>query len=68
MSIPHVSSRRSKADTARSFGNWAVQRCLEAAATAEERRKIVTCMRYVLLVSYLRAALISIKLVGVSSS
>ncbi|KAL1752153.1 armadillo-type protein [Schizophyllum commune] len=27
------------------FGNWAVQRCLEAAATAEERRKIVTCMR-----------------------
>lgn len=30
-----------------SFGNWAVQRCLEAACTAEERRKIVTCMRYV---------------------
>lgn len=28
-----------------SFGNWAVQRCLEAAATAEERRKIVSCMR-----------------------
>ncbi|KAF8837623.1 ARM repeat-containing protein [Paxillus ammoniavirescens] len=27
------------------FGNWAVQRCLEAAATAEERRKIVGCMR-----------------------
>ncbi|KIM38132.1 hypothetical protein M413DRAFT_76168 [Hebeloma cylindrosporum] len=27
------------------FGNWAVQRCLEAACTAEERRKIVTCMR-----------------------
>ncbi|KAG2022517.1 pumilio-family RNA binding repeat protein, variant 2 [Coprinopsis cinerea AmutBmut pab1-1] len=27
------------------FGNWAVQRCLEAAATAEERRKIVSCMR-----------------------
>ncbi|EIW87416.1 ARM repeat-containing protein [Coniophora puteana RWD-64-598 SS2] len=27
------------------FGNWAVQRCLEAAATAEERRKIVACMR-----------------------
>ena len=30
------------------FGNWAVQRCLEAAATAEERRKIVGCMRFVL--------------------
>ncbi|KAG1724869.1 hypothetical protein EDB19DRAFT_293756 [Suillus lakei] len=28
-----------------SFGNWAVQRCLEAAATPEERRKIVNCMR-----------------------
>ncbi|VDB84186.1 unnamed protein product [Peniophora sp. CBMAI 1063] len=27
------------------FGNWAVQRCLEAASTLEERRKIVTCMR-----------------------
>ncbi|KAF9225153.1 ARM repeat-containing protein [Gyrodon lividus] len=27
------------------FGNWAVQRCLEAAATTEERRKIVGCMR-----------------------
>ncbi|KAG1859848.1 armadillo-type protein [Suillus subluteus] len=27
------------------FGNWAVQRCLEAAATPEERRKIVNCMR-----------------------
>ncbi|KAH7886388.1 armadillo-type protein [Phlebopus sp. FC_14] len=27
------------------FGNWAVQRCLEAAGTAEERRKIVSCMR-----------------------
>ncbi|KAH7924798.1 ARM repeat-containing protein [Leucogyrophana mollusca] len=27
------------------FGNWAVQRCLEAAATIEERRKIVGCMR-----------------------
>ncbi|EGO05427.1 hypothetical protein SERLA73DRAFT_164961 [Serpula lacrymans var. lacrymans S7.3] len=27
------------------FGNWAVQRCLEAAATTEERRKIVACMR-----------------------
>ncbi|KAK0474137.1 armadillo-type protein [Armillaria luteobubalina] len=27
------------------FGNWAVQRCLEAASTAEERRKIVGCMR-----------------------
>ncbi|KAG6380577.1 armadillo-type protein [Boletus reticuloceps] len=27
------------------FGNWAVQRCLEAAATVEERRKIVGCMR-----------------------
>ncbi|PCH34348.1 ARM repeat-containing protein [Wolfiporia cocos MD-104 SS10] len=27
------------------FGNWAVQRCLEATATPEERRKIVTCMR-----------------------
>jgi len=27
------------------FGNWAVQRCLEATASAEERRKIVTCMR-----------------------
>ncbi|KAF8911768.1 armadillo-type protein [Mucidula mucida] len=27
------------------FGNWAVQRCLEAASTAEERRKIVACMR-----------------------
>lgn len=29
------------------FGNWAVQRCLEAAATAEERRKIVGCMRFI---------------------
>ncbi|KAF9461903.1 armadillo-type protein [Collybia nuda] len=27
------------------FGNWAVQRCLEAASTPEERRKIVMCMR-----------------------
>ncbi|KZV76352.1 ARM repeat-containing protein [Peniophora sp. CONT] len=27
------------------FGNWAVQRCLEAASTLDERRKIVTCMR-----------------------
>ncbi|KAH9854293.1 ARM repeat-containing protein [Lenzites betulinus] len=27
------------------FGNWAVQRCLEATSSAEERRKIVTCMR-----------------------
>ncbi|KAL0952147.1 hypothetical protein HGRIS_008764 [Hohenbuehelia grisea] len=27
------------------FGNWAVQRCLEAASAPEERRKIVTCMR-----------------------
>ncbi|KAF9550593.1 ARM repeat-containing protein [Agrocybe pediades] len=27
------------------FGNWAVQRCLEAASTPEERRKIVSCMR-----------------------
>ncbi|KAF7313007.1 ARM repeat-containing protein [Mycena kentingensis (nom. inval.)] len=27
------------------FGNWAVQRCLEAATGAEERRKIVGCMR-----------------------
>ncbi|KAL4068844.1 armadillo-type protein [Scleroderma yunnanense] len=27
------------------FGNWAVQRCLEAAATPDERRKIVACMR-----------------------
>ncbi|KIY44335.1 ARM repeat-containing protein [Fistulina hepatica ATCC 64428] len=27
------------------FGNWAVQRCLEAPATVEERRKIVACMR-----------------------
>ncbi|KAI0347912.1 ARM repeat-containing protein [Trametopsis cervina] len=27
------------------FGNWAVQRCLEAPATAKERRKIVDCMR-----------------------
>ncbi|KAG7094536.1 hypothetical protein E1B28_005364 [Marasmius oreades] len=27
------------------FGNWAVQRCLEAASTAEERKKIVSCMR-----------------------
>lgn len=29
-----------------SFGNWAVQRCLEAASTADERRKIVHCMRF----------------------
>ncbi|EPS97815.1 hypothetical protein FOMPIDRAFT_1127713 [Fomitopsis schrenkii] len=29
----------------RYFGNWAVQRCLEATASPEERRKIVTCMR-----------------------
>ncbi|KAJ7189782.1 armadillo-type protein [Mycena pura] len=27
------------------FGNWAVQRCLEAATGPEERRKIVGCMR-----------------------
>ncbi|KAH9926472.1 armadillo-type protein [Fomitopsis serialis] len=27
------------------FGNWAVQRCLEATASPEERRKIVACMR-----------------------
>ncbi|KAG6830637.1 hypothetical protein H0H87_007472 [Tephrocybe sp. NHM501043] len=27
------------------FGNWAVQRCLEAAAGPEERRKMVACMR-----------------------
>ncbi|TFK70058.1 ARM repeat-containing protein [Pluteus cervinus] len=27
------------------FGNWAVQRCLEAASTPEERRKIVGCMK-----------------------
>ncbi|EIN14314.1 ARM repeat-containing protein [Punctularia strigosozonata HHB-11173 SS5] len=27
------------------FGNWAVQRCLEAATTADERRKIASCMR-----------------------
>ncbi|OBZ78979.1 Meiotic coiled-coil protein 2 [Grifola frondosa] len=27
------------------FGNWAVQRCLEATASVEERRKIVACMR-----------------------
>ncbi|KII93039.1 hypothetical protein PLICRDRAFT_49137 [Plicaturopsis crispa FD-325 SS-3] len=26
------------------FGNWAVQRCLEAAATPKERRQIVGCM------------------------
>ncbi|KAF7354483.1 ARM repeat-containing protein [Mycena venus] len=26
------------------FGNWAVQRCLEAATVPEERRKIVACM------------------------
>jgi hypothetical protein len=30
-----------------SFGNWAVQRCLEAASTIDERRKIVQCMRSV---------------------
>jgi pumilio RNA-binding family len=29
------------------FGNWAVQRYLEAASVAEERRKIVSCMRFV---------------------
>lgn len=28
------------------FGNWAVQRCLEAAFTPEERKKIASCMRY----------------------
>ncbi|KAG6872936.1 hypothetical protein C0995_004986 [Termitomyces sp. Mi166 len=27
------------------FGNWAVQRCLEAASAPEERRKLVACMR-----------------------
>ncbi|KAF9654421.1 ARM repeat-containing protein [Thelephora ganbajun] len=27
------------------FGNWAVQRCLEAANSADERRKVVNCMR-----------------------
>jgi hypothetical protein len=31
------------------FSNWAVQRCLEAAMGPEERRKIVACMRYVIL-------------------
>ncbi|KAJ7820849.1 hypothetical protein B0H14DRAFT_3735241 [Mycena olivaceomarginata] len=30
------------------FGNWAVQRCLEAATGPEERRKIVACMQYVI--------------------
>lgn len=30
-----------------SFGNWAVQRCFEATATVDERRKIVECMKYV---------------------
>jgi hypothetical protein len=33
------------------FGNWAVQRCLEAASTQEERKKIVACMRYFFLCS-----------------
>lgn len=27
------------------FGNWAVQRCLEAASSSDERRKIASCMR-----------------------
>ncbi|KAI0778866.1 ARM repeat-containing protein [Trametes elegans] len=27
------------------FGNWAVQRCLEATSSVDERRKIVACMR-----------------------
>ncbi|KLO20091.1 ARM repeat-containing protein [Schizopora paradoxa] len=27
------------------FGNWAVQRCLEAASSSEERRKIAACMK-----------------------
>ncbi|KAJ3007157.1 hypothetical protein NUW54_g3653 [Trametes sanguinea] len=27
------------------FGNWAVQRCLEATSSVDERRKIVMCMR-----------------------
>ncbi|KAJ7074601.1 hypothetical protein C8F01DRAFT_1274072 [Mycena amicta] len=27
------------------FGNWAVQHCLEAATTTDERRKLVACMR-----------------------
>ncbi|KAG6919874.1 hypothetical protein DXG01_015582 [Tephrocybe rancida] len=27
------------------FGNWAVQRCLEAASAPDERRKMVGCMR-----------------------
>ncbi|KAL4251284.1 hypothetical protein ABKN59_006741 [Abortiporus biennis] len=27
------------------FGNWAVQRCLEATGSVDERRKIVACMR-----------------------
>ena len=31
--------------SARRFGNWAVQRCLEAAVTSDERRKIVDCMK-----------------------
>lgn len=40
-----------------SFGNWAVQRCLEAASTPEERRKIVSCMKSVFpLTSSIRAA------------
>lgn len=27
------------------FGNWAIQRCLEAAGSIEERRQVVDCMR-----------------------
>ncbi|KAK7460854.1 meiotic PUF protein 1 [Stygiomarasmius scandens] len=27
------------------FGNWAVQRCLEAASSTEEKKKIISCMR-----------------------
>lgn len=39
-----------------SFGNWAVQRCLEAASTPEERRKIVSCMKLVFSPTASRAA------------
>jgi hypothetical protein len=26
------------------FGNWAMQRCLEAASVGDKRRKLVSCM------------------------
>ena len=47
------------------FGNWAVQRCLEAASTLEERRKIVTCMRYIRFLATALSAILTCTPAGV---